>query len=183
MNNFRPNKLVFLFLLLNSASCDKNNDKDVLPPATQEGKNTFGCLINNVVWLPEGYVTFPSPNLNADITETQFSINAKRSEGQYISIDIQQPLTVGTYYLKDSLYSNKTNKCYAVYGNQADNSYFQTNSVSNGVLEIMKYDPQRRIVSGNFRFVASKFKILGTNPANFKDSTISIMEGRFDITY
>ena len=29
--------------------------KEELPPITQEGKNTFGCLVNGKVWLPKGY--------------------------------------------------------------------------------------------------------------------------------
>lgn len=28
---------------------------DQLPPATQTGANTFGCLLNGQVWTPQGY--------------------------------------------------------------------------------------------------------------------------------
>ena len=35
---------------------NNNNDNDIpgLPPATQVGANTFGCLVNGVPWVPQG---------------------------------------------------------------------------------------------------------------------------------
>ncbi|MEO7801559.1 MAG: hypothetical protein ABIR81_06155 [Ginsengibacter sp.] len=56
--------LIFCFFLI-TASCKKNNtptDEDQLPPATQTGANTFGCLINGKVWLPKGYSNTGTPN-------------------------------------------------------------------------------------------------------------------------
>jgi hypothetical protein len=38
-------------------SCDlfgTIDNKDKLPPATQEGNHTFGCLVNGSLWLPKG---------------------------------------------------------------------------------------------------------------------------------
>jgi hypothetical protein len=42
---------------------------DQLPPITQTGANTFGCLINGNVWLPKGYDgNFPNSRINIDPT-------------------------------------------------------------------------------------------------------------------
>ena len=47
----------FLAILLIAASCKKTKTEsespDQLPPITQTGANTFGCLINGNVWLPK----------------------------------------------------------------------------------------------------------------------------------
>jgi len=48
--------LTISFFLL-SSSCKKNkptNPVDQLPPETQTGANTFGCLINGEVFKPGG---------------------------------------------------------------------------------------------------------------------------------
>ena len=52
---------LLVYILLALPSCKK--DKEIsggggqtpqqLPPITTEGKNTFGCLVNGQVWLPE----------------------------------------------------------------------------------------------------------------------------------
>ena len=55
-----PNRFVAMRLLpalLGLSQCKKNdpNPVDQLPPATQTGANTFGCLVNGQPWLPQGY--------------------------------------------------------------------------------------------------------------------------------
>ena len=47
-----------VFILFNATGCsdDEPNSQepiDQLPAATQEGKNTFGCLVNDEVWVTE----------------------------------------------------------------------------------------------------------------------------------
>jgi len=48
--------LLILSLTLLSSSCKKHVIKpiDQLPPATQTGANTFGCLVNGAAFLPAG---------------------------------------------------------------------------------------------------------------------------------
>lgn len=52
-------KKIFLLLvaIISLNGCDKDDDKpiaeiDKLPPATQTGANTFGCLLDGQVFLP-----------------------------------------------------------------------------------------------------------------------------------
>ena len=47
--------IIATFLLLGS-SCKKDklvNEIDKLPPATQTGANTFGCLVNGKAWIAQ----------------------------------------------------------------------------------------------------------------------------------
>jgi len=49
-------KLLFIFLAITLNGCDKNDSPrcvgiDCLPPATQTGAGTFGCLINGVPFV------------------------------------------------------------------------------------------------------------------------------------
>lgn len=40
------------------AGCKKNKPKtelEKLPPITQTGANTFGCLVNGRTWIPKGF--------------------------------------------------------------------------------------------------------------------------------
>lgn len=52
--------LLFLSLILLSTSSCKDDDDtptnpvDQLPPATQTGENTFGCLLDGEVFIPSG---------------------------------------------------------------------------------------------------------------------------------
>ena len=55
--NSRPTALL-LVALLSLSQCKKNAPApaaEQLPPATQTGANTFGCLLNGQPWMPQGY--------------------------------------------------------------------------------------------------------------------------------
>ena len=66
--------IISLFLFL-TAACTKTDDDapagplDELPPATQTGANTFGCLINGEPWYNRGR-TVSQPDLSAGYAET-----------------------------------------------------------------------------------------------------------------
>jgi hypothetical protein len=54
---------ILALILLSQTACKKDKhingtgtpppQQQQLPPITTEGKNTFGCLVNGEVWLPE----------------------------------------------------------------------------------------------------------------------------------
>ena len=45
--------ILFIFCF---AKCEKDNiDSNGLPPATQEGKNTLGFMLNGQPWTPQGF--------------------------------------------------------------------------------------------------------------------------------
>jgi len=177
MNTLKLKTLTLGILLLGTISCCKDKDEDKLPPETQEGKNTFGCLVNGKVWIPTGMVTFPSPNIHAEISKNEFSIEALKSRGQAISFNIKIPLNVGVYNL-----NSKNSQ--AFYANGITNCYYQTDTIlSKGILEITKFDTLNNIVSGKFNFIAFKYKPIIIEVIGDCDSSIAITEGRFDIKY
>jgi len=69
---------LFLALPLLLVSCKKNDPVSALPPETQTGANTFGCLVNGQPWTPQGndgtsnytvsYDTFPNGGILEIIT-------------------------------------------------------------------------------------------------------------------
>lgn len=55
--------IYIMVLLLSCSGCKEGilSPKEELPPATQEGLNTFGCLVNGEVWVPKGSI---NPTIN-----------------------------------------------------------------------------------------------------------------------
>ncbi len=166
--------LAFGFLLLNASSCCKDENEETLPPETQTGANTFGCLVNGAVWRNEGLAPFPGSNLNVSVSRSQFVIGASKITNnidQILFIKIYSPISVGKYDL---------NNASAGFNDVGDNCYYQTDSMSSmGTLEITKFDTVNYIVSGIFNFKAIKL----TASTGNCDSTINVTEGRFDIKY
>lgn len=170
--------LAFIFLLLNAASCSKDNS-NTLPPETQEGKSTFGCLVNGVVWKNQGQPHFGSPNLGASIDSNEFVIGATNDINythQSIVISVKIPLRLGIYNLN-------SDNSFAQFYEYDNDCYYKTDSISStGTLEITKYDPTNKIVSGIFNFKAAKFSSSYlTISKGSCDSIVTITEGRFDI--
>ncbi|WP_345073973.1 hypothetical protein [Hymenobacter fastidiosus] len=48
-----PLVLLFTLGLLSAAACKKETEVDALPKATQEGKHTFGCLVDGKAFVPK----------------------------------------------------------------------------------------------------------------------------------
>ena len=55
--------LAFLILVKVSGCSD---DDHVLPAATGEGLNTFGCLVNGEIWSPKGNVGYSNLDISYD---------------------------------------------------------------------------------------------------------------------
>jgi len=169
------------FLLLNAASCTKDHG-DTLPPETQDGKNTFGCLVNGEVWLNGGYAPFPNPNLYATIYTNRFVIGATKSNNnthQIIFMDIKSPISIGKFNFNSTLqntgFHDLKNDCY----------YRVDTVLSSGVVEIIKVDTINKIVSGIFNYKAVKYSFvsMGLVSKGSCDSIVNITDGRFDIKF
>ena len=84
MKNLKVFWLGVLALCCIFAACkkDKTNEdpEDQLPPATQTGTNTFGCLVNGKVYIPKGYTNpytnyrvFVDPSNNGNFDKQNYS--------------------------------------------------------------------------------------------------------------
>ncbi len=154
--------LLFVCFLLNTGmQCKKTSDttkEEVLPAETQTGADTFGCLVNGVVWLPKG--KFPYSGLTATIQFNILSIGASKSN-EAIGLGVRNVLDVGTYNL--SLAENEAE--YII-----DSKIFKR---TEGILTITKFDKKNQIISGKFWFTAK----------SDAGETIYITDGRFDVKY
>lgn len=166
------------FLLLTAMSCKKNKDnqKDQLPPITQIGANTFGCLVNGKVYIPKGYNGTGMPNLKKifDIGLNGFpylQIDARQYDqnGQNGSLIINIDSLIGTG--EYSIYTNKKQIGFGSYLIPAcgilpnDDIQYKI-----GRILLTKYDLTSGIISGLF-----SFKIKPTNC-----DTLFFTDGRFD---
>lgn len=182
----KTSALIALGCFLMAASCKKdNNTGDGLPPLTFEGKNTIGCKINGVPWVPKGItnlsgITYPT---SGGYYETAFFpgvhilIETNSTDG-YIDLFCRNYsgygyLGTGQYLLNrntgDIHFGTGQIHSYGFYRNSGKN-YF-TDSLHNGWIEILKSDSVNKIISGRFEFDAY----------NVGDGKIyRITDGRFD---
>jgi hypothetical protein len=185
---FKTTLLILLFpVLLLNAKCNKDKPEapSVLPPITQEGKNTFGCKVNGEVWVPyykcggtgnpcgeiavDVYPLIIQNKLpvqidinvgkrNKDNSQTFFQINTKQGIGLYTTGNKIDSLKIEFYGLSGSLIPYTNN----IGSNSSVNKF-----------EITKLDTVNRIISGIFE---------GTLFKSLSDS-VRISEGRFDLRF
>ena len=187
-------KLFFLLLPLIAAAwllaCKKDPkpvilpvlpDYTVLPPATQTGANTFGCLVDGEVWVPRvpfGTLTFRAKESTV-----------KESDGMGFGIitcnllDLETWVDNHLYITFPSTFFKPTKFCGKIIGLSAslrttDGTYYENKwgDISENCVEIINIDSSKNIVSGYFNFNLYKDSINLNN-------MIVISNGRFDMTY
>ncbi len=177
--------------MLSANSCKKNkNDSrselSKLPPETQTGANTFGCLVNGKAFLPKGPSLGPILSSyyqqiygGSDGFVFQIAANDKSNgDNRYSivllgdSIKIQGPQTI---YIKRNTKGNTSGAYYSSIFNGTtfiSDNYFSTD-FADGELVIKKFDELNQITSGTFWF----------NAIDNAGDTIKITEGRFDVHF
>ena len=174
-----------LFSMLCGMQCEKDQnipEIDKLPPATQIGADTFGCLVDGNAFLPKG---------------TLFSPPLKQAYYQYVngayhfSIGITNKIN-NTEFVKDIHLSahelnleEKTYKfglvntpgifggsysVYHLYDNGTIDEY-STDPILQGEISINNFDSVNYIISGTFWFDA----------INKDGKMVEVREGRFDM--
>jgi hypothetical protein len=173
-----------LVALLGLSQCQKHNPApvDPLPPATQTGAGTFGCLLNGQPWKPSGNNGYPNLYVTYDPTYHggNLVVNAYRNTNgttikQYISVGGDLISQVGSYSLTThSRFSTQWSRTpYFLDGNKASpcNEYLSSpGTIATGQLVITRLDKAQGIVSGTFQFTLSQ-------PGC---DTIKVTQGRFD---
>lgn len=176
------NLFLLSLLIISTNSCSKQDDcenpVDCLPPATQIGANTAGCLVDGEVLLPRGR------SLNSgSILKAQYNFN----EGTYnFSIGINDRKKNNLIFIRinntkleeNGIYplilksETKGSASYIIGGAGSGISYVTTNSTM-GQLHITKLNELENIISGTFWFDAE----------NLDGEIVKIREGRFDVRY
>jgi hypothetical protein len=175
------NLLLLLLITFLLSSCNNDDDKpktelDKLPPATQTGAQTFGCLIDGKAFVPPKFGS-NSPNAFYQFVGGAYTLGMSASiDGgpQMKSIlmgglDVQT-LTTTIYQLKSEESGNFLAK-YLIGGGITYTGI--TTDTKPGRLTITRFDPITFIISGTFEFT-----VLDDNGAE-----INITDGRFDMQY
>ncbi len=171
-----------LFLLLSGLSCEKEYPPGTpeiykLPPITQTGADTFGCLVDGKAFTPKGtwgssglqlYYQYVNNAYHFNIGVTRNEINAPLRGMQIRSHGIQ--LEVKNYELTEPDLPLSFGAFYTIYPDYAEIDKYQTNSMVKGEITISRFDLANQIVSGTFWFDA----------INKDGKTVQVREGRFD---
>ena len=146
---------------------------DQLPPATQTGQYTFGCLVNGQAWLPAGN-PLAGPLTSAGYAHRNFYLTVNRaiiSNGatttQRIQFEIDSIQVVGTYRL-----TNATSRT-AELADRERQCVFVTDARHPATVQITRLDPVARVVSGRFSFT------LDTPGCG----QVVVTDGRFDVGF
>jgi len=184
MKNYKSLILVLLSAALLAASCKKNKVQDTrtelekLPPITQTGANTFGCLVDGKAWLPNGSKPQTGgPNIQIYVDPT-FQGGAFYVTGHQYN-NFQSQITFGSggctsgglfdaalplQAISYTRFLNTVNTC--EFSSSNSGSYRQ------GFFNISRYDLTNSIFSGTFEF---------TIKSQSCGDTIRITNGRFDV--
>ncbi len=165
------------------AGCKKieTSEESLLPPATQTGANTFGCLVNGKAWVPNGGGSFTGikpieggyqgPIIDS-ITKCLW-IRARKDDKTGVQFFVEKVHKPGIYKLNFNtgirpgvmLPDN-----YGYYFDRNGKGDYVTNKRYNGNVTFTRADTITGFVAGTFEFTAY----------NGQD-TIRITKGRFDL--
>ncbi|OIQ18609.1 MAG: hypothetical protein BM557_06700 [Flavobacterium sp. MedPE-SWcel] len=172
-----------LLILLSLTACnndDNNNGStnpvDQLPPATQTGENSFGCLLDGEAFIPRGGTNPLDCVYQLVDGGYYFGLqgNKRNSNNDLVGISVGtnslQLFENQTYQLLENT-TNNAQGIYSFYSSSINNYY--TSQTHTGELTITKLDIENQIVSGTFWFDVQD-----------NDGVVhQIREGRFDMQY
>ena len=179
----------FLALLLFTFSqCKKNktiNPVDELPPETQTGANTFGCLLNGQLFIPEGGgLSGPSLSciyqllLSGTPSGYTFALSAtnKKDVSSITTIGFgfdSVKISIGLYNLTHRVNGSGAGVVNLYTNTSPNGDLYSTNTMFQGQLNLKKFDTVNQIASGTFWFDAT----------NSQGKKVEVREGRFDVRY
>ncbi len=189
--------MLLLIILIGCSSDDSNsNPESQLPPITQTGENTFGCLIDGKLFIPrdgagtlggsdKGFMFWGDPTDNLQYNEIEINdYKSERTAKLLIHIQNLHQIGVGTYTINLSNgmsnidgYNHNYMHC-RIFNDETNNYQYYRSFENSGELKITKYqvtnqESQNKIVSGTF---SCRLK----NSSNPND-IIEVTLGRFDI--
>ncbi len=166
MRTYRHLALAAVVLALSASSCKKDGPAASLPAATQEGKNTFGCLVDGQPFVPKpptGIFSSRRDPLEAYIYRTDLLISA-RGDGK-VDFALRNTFQPGTYTIGETQSAK-----YGRYGFGADD-YF-TDTAHTGTVTLTRIDTVAGIAAGTFQFTALDYQ---------SGKTVTVTDGRFDV--
>jgi len=169
--------LLFCAFSLITGGCKAVDDviNPSLPAETQEGKNTFGCKVNDALWLPYTEHTIDRA-LEPEYDHGWFTLRAERETGNlpYINLQLADSTGLHTKHYSEAegfggsvtFYENGQSDTYITLpGDRADITLTKAEPPApNGSREV--------IISGTFSFVAT---------STLSGKKVTVTEGRFDL--
>ena len=167
---------LYAALLLTQCKSDDPSPESQLPPATQTGANTFGCLVNGQAWTPRGSDGTANYTVSYDTAPTGgvFDIHTYRiygreaNEFQNITLFASRVNGPGSYSFRDTLQNR------ASFNDQKPQCYWDSQETKttyrHGTLTITRLDLKAGVISGTFAFTLYK-------PGC---DSIRVTNGRFD---
>lgn len=163
MNTIKHLFLLPMLYIIVFSSCKKSNtpvltELEKLPPITQTGANTFGCLLNGKAWLPKDNFGQPTFELDVDPTFGNgiFVLSAVRyetgSNSTSFSIGSVACTNSGNYNIElpNQNFSYSSTLLGCSFTHNSNNVYRK------GSFTITRYDLANRIFSGTFDFTIYK---------------------------
>jgi hypothetical protein len=178
-------KLPLYLALLMLTQCSKCKSDDPaplaqLPPATQEGKNTFGCLVNGQAFTPSGSVGLssnfvvsyePSATLGGNLNIQAFRYRSDNANSkQTIQLSAGPIFQARTYRLDLSSTEGLANYFDRSKPSPCDDYFYADMSYRRGSITLTRLDEQAGIIAGTFEVTMAKTGC----------DTIRITDGRFD---
>jgi len=168
--------LLLIAVVFISSNCKKEKQ---LPPETQTGAGTFGCLVDGKLFRPKGPI-FGGPILSCAYQFINGGyyfqlVAANKGDVNYNiglftdSLEIKQGITL---VLKNENVPGEAYGLYSISKIQGSTIY-HTNAIHTGEITIKKFDETNRIVSGTFWFDA----------VNSSGEKVQVRDGRFDLKY
>ncbi len=186
MKSYQAFFLLLIATMTIMTACKKENtlqdELSKLPPATQTGANTFGCLVNGKAWVAQNQDCFllcdPSFRMDYDISFggnfgiDAYWIDSKKNIKQRIDLMVDSLNYVSSKMLNiNSAHSGVYFKDYKLNNDCEEYDHFNDSSVVYyGLIHTTKFDLQKGIISGTFEFTLVK-------PGC---DTLKVTNGRFD---
>jgi hypothetical protein len=177
-----PPTPLLLALLLGLSHCKKGDSGPIdpasqLPPATQTGAHTFGCLLNGQPWMPSGYdnrpnfsVTYDPGYAGGSLTIRAYRYPSGKKSYENIILGGDRIAQVGVYPFvlvgdRKAFFSDHNANAPCDDFSEAPDVTYRV-----GSLTITRLDLTQGIISGTFSFKLAKPSC----------DTIKVTQGRFD---
>ncbi|HEV3222728.1 MAG TPA: hypothetical protein VGZ90_07610 [Puia sp.] len=176
--------LLFILLLANLQCKKSHPPPNILPPMTQDGKNTFGCMVNGEVWIPYsqcGLINFLTHCEELQSVVTPFDTTSKLP----LEVDLFASRKIGqgsftSFIIRTRiLKTGKFDSSFIVIYTRDSISYYLQYPISHvsNAITVTKLDTVNKIVSGTFYFT------LYNSSYGFTSDSLVVTDGRFDVTY
>ena len=178
-------QIILLLVIFTFFNCS-NNEQDQLPPISQTGANTFGCIINDKVLIPKDGIGVPQPKgITVKYrTNKNFIIDAanlKDTNGDRIYLYVNNLTSTGTYSFglsngdDDFTFEPAYPHCWARTFDSVSGGFIYISNINSGTITITRFDEDNHIASGTF-----KLNVFNENNPN---KTTEITQGRFDVNW